>query len=80
MQLPNINCVRPQLDMSLGLGWGTYLQDKKYYVDFSIRYDFLLLFQQNMMRKLADQMISAIGAAPGDLYVQGVNIRASFDF
>ena len=80
MQLPNINCVRPELDFGIGLGWGTYFKEQDYYIDFSIKYDFLLLSQQNMMRKLVDQMVSGTGAAPGDLYLQGMNIRAAFYF
>lgn len=78
-QLPNINCVRPELDLSLGLGWGTHIEDK-YYIDFSIKYDFLVLWQQNMMRKLMDQVVSGTGAAPGDLYLQGFNIRVACYF
>lgn len=33
-----------------------------------------------MMRKLVDQTVSGTGAAAGDLFLQGLNISASFYF
>ncbi|MBS0627979.1 MAG: hypothetical protein JSS09_07195 [Verrucomicrobia bacterium] len=79
-KLSYVNCVRPELDLGLGIGWGSYLAEQKYYIDFSAKYEFLLFWQQNMMRKLADQTVSGTGAAAGDLYLQGLDIRASFHF
>lgn len=79
-QLPHVNCLRPQFDLGLGLGWGTYLHEQRYYIDFSMSYDFLVLWQQNMMRKLMDQSVVGTGAAAGDLYLQGLKINAAFYF
>ena len=80
IQLNSINCVRPELDLSIGLGWGTYADDKKYFVDISVKYDFLVLWQQNMMRKLVDQANIGSGANAGDLYLQGLNVSACIYF
>lgn len=79
-QLPHINCLRPEFDLGLGLGWGSYLKNENYYVDLSIRYDFLFFWQQNMMKKLTDQIITGVGAAAGDLYLHGLTLQAAFYF
>jgi hypothetical protein len=78
--LENINCLRPELDLSFGLAWSTYCQDERCYFDISASYDFLVLGQQNMMRKLVDQTISGTSAAPGDLFLQGLNAKISLYF
>ncbi|MBP6870235.1 hypothetical protein KBC04_05105 [Candidatus Babeliales bacterium] len=80
VRLPNVQTVRPEFDLSLGLGWGTYIKEDAYYIDFSVQYDFLLLWQQNMMRKLVDQAVAGTGATAGDLYLQGLAVRAAFYF
>ena len=72
--------VRPELDMSIGFGWGTYLDGQTYHIDFSAKYDFAVFWQQNMIRKLLDQAVAGTGAAAGNLYLQGLNVRGSFDF
>jgi hypothetical protein len=47
----NFNCLRPELDLGLGFGWETCFSDH-YHVDFSANYDFMVFWEQNMMRKL----------------------------
>lgn len=80
-KLSDVNCVRPELELSLGFGWHTLLNKrKKSSLDLLLRYDFLYFWQQNMMRKLADQMVSGSGATAGDLYLEGFSLRAAFLF
>jgi hypothetical protein len=64
----------------LGFSWGSHFGDKKYYFDLSAHYEFAFFWQQNMMRKLGDQIISGTGGAPGDLYLQGLAITACLHF
>jgi len=80
VQMQNFTCLRPELDLSLGLGWSTYCKNERCYLDFSVHYDFVLLCQQNMMRKLMDQSLSGIGAAAGDLYMHGINAQIALYF
>ncbi len=80
VSLENVNCLRPELDLSLGLAWGTNCKDERCYFDIAVSYDFLMLGQQNMMRKLTDQTLSGVGAAPGDLFLQGLHAQISLYF
>jgi hypothetical protein len=80
VKLSDVNCLRPELNLALGIGWGTYLKGKKYYLDCSVSYDFLFFWQQNMMRKLVDQTVAGTGAAAGDLYLHGLDVAVSFYF
>jgi hypothetical protein len=79
VKLLNIGCVRSQLELFLGLGWGAYV-GKEYYLDFAATYNFLLFWQQNMMRKLMDQTVRGTGAAAGDLYFHGLEVKSSLYF
>ena len=76
-------CLRPTLDMGLGLGWGMYFYDRTYHIDFAAKYDFMLLWDQNVMRKLVSQLeTNNIGYTDptGDLYLHGLTVKARFDF
>jgi hypothetical protein len=79
-QLVNLNCLRPELELGLGLGWNTSLYNCRYGIDLEANYQFLLFWGQNMLRKLMDQTVTGIGAAPGDLFLQGLNLSAAFRF
>ncbi len=79
-KLPIENCVRPELEGSFGFSWGTYFRNDKYYMNVTAVYDFILFWQQNMMRKLMDQTISGSSGAAGNLYLQGVNLGFSLYF
>jgi hypothetical protein len=76
----NYNCVRPEGDLSIGLGWGRYSPKGRFHFDLTANYDFLVFFEQNMIRKLLDQTISGVSPAVSNLYFQGLNITARFDF
>ncbi len=78
--LKNVNTLRPELDMGLGVNWGTTLCEDSCYLDFSANYNFLMFWNQNMMRKLVDQISDGLGAAPGNLFLQGLEIRGSVLF
>lgn len=79
-KISKYNSLRPEADLSLGLGWGRYLHKGRYHFDLSANYDFLIFFEQNMIRKLLDQTISGVSPAVSNLYFQGLNISARFDF
>lgn len=76
----NYSCVRPTAELGLGLGWGSYLYCQRYYIDFSARYDFMLLWSQNMLREISNSMINGLGAGIGDLSLQGLTLTGRFDF
>lgn len=78
--LSNWNCVRPIAEMGLGLGWGTYLAKQKYHIDFLASYDFLFLWDQNMIRKLMDQTVAGVASGGNGLSIQGLTLSARFDF
>lgn len=73
------NCVRPVLDVNLGLGWNTKWCDS-YSFDISARYEFLYFWGQNMMRSMLDQFWGGTASGDLDLYFQGLTITAGFSF
>lgn len=76
----NYNCVRPVAELGLGIGWGTYLADRKFHIDFSADYDFTYFWSQNMMRKLLDDTLAGTSSSAADLYFHGLTATARFDF
>ena len=78
--LKDYNTVRPVAEMGLGLGWGRYLFDGNYHIDFSASYDFKVFWSQNMMRKLMDDTLTGTSASPGDLFLYGLTVAGRFDF
>lgn len=81
--LATYNTLRFLAETGLGLGWGTYLDNQGYHIDFSARYDFMYMPSQNMMRATASGLAySQVGrpAVSGDMYIHGLTINARFDF
>jgi hypothetical protein len=66
-------------EMGVGLGWGSYLYCQKYYIDFSARYDFALLWEQNVMRSFASSLAGRADDI-GDLSLHGLTLTGRFDF
>jgi hypothetical protein len=67
--------LRAHTDLELGLGWGSYFDNNKWYVDISAEYGFQVFWNQNMMR--TNGMIFAPNS---NLFVHGLNIAARLDF
>jgi hypothetical protein len=80
ISMTNYNTVRPMAQLGLGMGWGKYLGDGNYHLDFSADYSFMMFWSQNMFRKLIDHNLSGTGSTPGDLYLHGLTVTARFDF
>jgi hypothetical protein len=76
----NYGQLRPMADMGLGIGWGSYFDCQNYYLDFSANYDFIYMWAQNMMRKLADSYNSGTSAQANDLSFNGLTLTGRFDF
>jgi len=70
----------PNLDMSLGLGWGNYFQNKNWFLDISIVYDIHYFWAQNWMRYVKDVIDERSAAETGDLKIHGLTttIKANF--
>jgi hypothetical protein len=71
--------VIPNLNLSLGFGWGTYM-GKWGHFDFLAGYEFRFYWKQNMMRYLNDRELLSNDGKAGDLYLQGLTLTATFDF
>jgi hypothetical protein len=77
----DVNVLRPMADFGVGLGWGTYLDGQSYYFDLSLRYDFNIFWDQNMMAQFVSGMNTIYpGHAAGNLYMHGLTLSTRFDF
>lgn len=79
-KIHDLNVLRPNLDMSIGAGWGMYFCCRSFHWDIAATYDFNIFWEQNMMRYLADTVNAGTQASPSDLYLQGLTIKTQFDF
>lgn len=70
----------PNIEASLGLGWGDYFNDNNWHVAVSAEYEFHYFWNQNMMRRLIDQVNYRHDPSIGDLVLHGLVINLSFDF
>ncbi len=82
VQDEHVNCVRSHVETELGMGWGSYLMDQNWHIDFEVGYDFQIFWDQNMLRDFGaiDFLGSGGKGAQGNLYLQGVIISAQLDF
>ncbi len=76
----NKGYVNPSCEVFTGLGWGMYFSNRKAHVDLLAGYDFMVFFEQNMMRYLNDMISSRTGASPGNLCLHGLTTTLRFDF
>ncbi len=73
------NVLRPTADLGVGLGWGSYFNDQKYYWDLSARYDFNIFWDQNVMTRFSNSLRGIVGTS-GNLYLHGFTLFSRFDF
>ncbi len=72
-----ISFARPNADIGIGLGWGTYFSNYNWHIDISASYDFQVFFNQNMMANLA---FNSSDGDTGNLYLQGLTATLRLDF
>lgn len=76
----NYSCLRPELDLGIGLGWGKHFCNENYRIDFSADYDFMIFWSQNMMRRLLDDTLTGTSPSSSDLFLHGLTVTGRFDF
>lgn len=76
----NYDTIRFNNDMNIGMGWGDYFSCRKYHFDLLATYDFQIFWNQNMMRMLVDEFQGIVSASAHNLYLQGLTVKAQFDF
>lgn len=72
--------IKDIIEMGLGFGWGTYVAQNRYHIDFSASYDFAIFADQNIMKRTLDGFLTQSIGTPLNLYIQGLNITFSLDF
>jgi hypothetical protein len=83
LKIHNYNTLRPNLDFSLGLGWGSYFGCRRIHWDLAATYDFSVFWEQNMMRYLANMSADFFAhpsTTPGNLYIQGLTVKTQLEF
>lgn len=75
----NQQALRPSLECSLGVGWRREIISSGYRLDLSATYDFMLFWNQNMMREMLGSFWNGT-PANGDLYLHGLTVSGSFGF
>lgn len=76
----SINGLRAMAELNLGLGWGRFFSCQKYFFDFSASYDFVYLWNQNMMRWQLDSLLTGSSATSSDLMMHGLTLEGRFEF
>lgn len=72
--------INPSLEFRLGFGWGSYIYKKKYHIDITAGYDFIIFWNQNRIRSFADELASGVNTEAGDLTPHGFSFAIRFDF
>ncbi len=73
------NYLRGDADGKLGFGWGSYVGNNKFHLEFAATYDFQIFWNQNMITWMMNN-ISNVDASAGNLYLNGLTISGRFDF
>lgn len=72
--------ITPNVEFSLGLGYGSYFCNNQWYFDLTIGYDFNYFWNQNWMRHVEDSHIYLADGDAGNLMLHGLNVTARVDF
>ncbi len=79
--IKDFNTLRPNIDLSLGLGWDAYFCNQRLHWNIQALYDVSIFFEQNMMRYLADTVNGySSGGAVSNLYLEGLVVKTGFNF
>ncbi len=72
--------MRPNAELGLGFGWGTYCCDNEFHFDIAARYDMQVFWDQNMVRTVVESVNNATGWNPRDQFYQGLTLTLRLDF
>ncbi len=75
----DLNKIRPTMDAGMGIGFGAYTFNNKFFFDVSARYDFMQFWSQNMLRNYSTNL-EGFSAPTGDLYMHGLTLNLRCDF
>jgi hypothetical protein len=78
-ELKNQHTLRPVLETGLGIGWNGLFNSNRLQVDLSATYDFMLWWNQNMMREFVNSIWNQ-SPVNGDLYLHGLTVTGRFSF
>lgn len=76
----DLDVVRPQAELGLGFGWGSYFCNRRCHFDLDLTYDFNMFWDQNMLRSLPDSLVLQSGIVPTDLFYHGPTFSVRLDF
>ena len=71
--------ITPNVEFSLGLGYGTYFCNYQWYFDLTVGYDFNYYWNQNWLRYNTNNNYN-LDADAGNLMMHGLNVTARLDF
>ena len=72
--------MRPNAELGLGFGWGTYCCDNEFHFDIAARYDMQVFWDQNMTRTVVENVNNATGWNPRDQFYHGPTVTLRLDF
>ena len=78
LQMEN-NYLMPNLNLNIGLFYGTYLGNKGYHLEFMAKYEFLHFWNQNQMRYLLNT-IRFVRLESGSLMMHGLTAMLRLEF
>lgn len=83
LEIEDYDALRPNFDLSLGFGWGSYFGCRRFHWDLAATYDFSIFWEQNMMQYIANLSADILArpiVTPSNLYLQGLTIKTEFEF
>lgn len=78
-EIKNQSALRPMLEAGLGIGWHFSNGSKRPQIDLSARYDFMLWWNQNVMREFVNSLWNQC-PVNGNLYLHGLTVSCALGF
>ncbi len=76
----NKGYINSDWEIGVGFAWGSYLWQDRLHLDISAGYDFLVFFNQNMMKSLEEEITNLSAPSAGDLMLHGFTFSFRLDF
>lgn len=78
-EIKNQTALKPAVDCGLGIGWQRFLFEGAYKIHFFAHYDFMLWWNQNVMRNMMNEFWNRTSST-GNLYIHGLTVSGEFAF